>query len=174
MPRKSTKLVITERQQEILREMTVSRVCPQGLARRAEMILRAFERERNAAIAEVLGYERHAIGIWRRRWKASFEKLIDAECVGRPGELRRTIEAVLSDKARSGRRSRFEPDQVAMILAVACEPPEKSGRPLSHWTQPEWADEVVKRGIVPAISARHLGRFLKGGGPSAASQPLWA
>ena len=174
MPRKSTKLVITERQQEILREMTVSRVCPQGLALRAEMILRAFERERNATIAERVGYERHAIGIWRRRWKASFEKLIHAECVGRPGELRRMIEKVLSDQPRPGRSSRFTADQVAMMLTVACEPPEKSGRPVSHWTQPELADEVVKRGIVSSISARHLGRFLKGGGPSTAPESLLA
>ena len=87
MPRKA-KLIITERQQEILRDMTVSRSCPQGLALRAEMILLAFERQQNAAIAERVGYERHAVGMWRRRWKAGFEKLINAECVGRPGDLR--------------------------------------------------------------------------------------
>jgi putative transposase len=50
-----------------------------------------------------------------------------------------------------------------MIITVACEPPEKSGRPITHWTTPELADEVMKRGIVPSISARHVGRFLKGG-----------
>lgn len=174
MPRKATKLVITERQQEILRDMTVSRSCPQGLVDRAEMILLAFDRERNAAIAERVGYERHAIGLWRRRWKAGFEKLIHAECLGRPGELRRTIEEVLSDEQRPGRPCKFDADQVAMIITVACEPPEKSGRPVTHWTAPELADEVKKRGIVPSISARHVGRFLKGGRASAASQPLLA
>jgi len=59
-------------------------------------------------------------------------------------------------------------------LAAACEPPEKSGRPISHWTTAELADEVVKRGIVPAISARHVGRFLKDRRPSTPSQPLLA
>lgn len=34
MPGKAARLIITERQQEILREMTVSRACPQGLADR--------------------------------------------------------------------------------------------------------------------------------------------
>ena len=174
MAGRSAKLVITERQQEILRDMTASRSCPQGLALRAEMILRAFARERNAAIAQRVGYERHAVGIWRRRWKAGFEKLINAECVGRPGELRRMIEEVLSDEQRPGRPCKFAADQVAMIITVACEPPEKSGRPVTHWTTPELADEVIKRGIVPSISARHVGRFLKGGRASAAAQPLLA
>ncbi len=100
--------------------------------------------------------------------------LYAAECGGRPGELRRTIETVLGDAPRAGRRCRIEPDQVALIIAVACEPPEKSGRPISHWTHPELADEVVKRGIVPSISARHVGRFLKDRRPSTPSQSLLA
>ena len=44
--------------------------------------------------------------------------------------------------------------------AVACEPPEKSGRPVTEWTHAELADEVVRRGIVESISPRHLGRLL--------------
>jgi putative transposase len=169
MPGRGAKLVITERQQEILQDMTVSRTCPQGLALRAEMILLAFAREQNAAIAHRVGYERHAVGLWRRRWKAGFEKLINAECVGRPGELRRMIEAVLRDEQRPGRPCKFAADQVAMIITVACEPPEKSGRPITHWTTPELADEVMKRGIVSSISARHVGRFLKGSRAAAAA-----
>ena len=174
MGRRGIKLVITERQQEMLREMTVSRVCPQGLAQRAAMILGVFEGDQNGVIAGRVGCERHAVGRWRRHWKAAFQKLVHAECGGRPGELRRMIETVLSDAPRAGRRCRIEPDQVAMIIAVACEPPAKSGRPISHWTHPELAAEVVKRGIVPSISARHVGRFLKVGRPSTPSQPLLA
>ena len=174
MPRKAAKFIITERQQDILQEMTVSRATPQGLAARAEMILRAFERERNTVIAEHLGYERHAVGIWRRRWKEGFEKLIHAECLGRPGELRKMIETVLSDEPRPGRRCQFDPDQVALIIAVACEPPAKSGRPVSHWTARELAEEVIKRGIVPSISARQVGRFLKDSGPPTPPKPLLA
>ena len=174
MGRRGTKLVITERQQEMLRAMTVSRVCAQGLAQRAGMILGVFEGDQNGVIAGRVGGERHAVGRWRRRWKAAFEQLIHAECGGRPGELRRMIETVLGDAPRAGRRCRIEPDQVALIIAVAGEPPEKSGRPISHWTHPELADEVVKRGIVPSISARHVGRFLKDRRPSTPSPPLLA
>lgn len=45
-------------------------------------------------------------------------------------------------------------------MALACESPEDSGRPISHWTPRELADETIKRGIVKTISPRHLGRFL--------------
>ena len=60
------------------------------------------------------------------------------------------------------------------IIATACEPPEKSGRPVTHWTSRELADEVIKRGIVATISVRHVGRFLKDGGTSTAQESLLA
>ena len=74
MGHRGTKLVITERQQEILQEMTVSRVCPQGLAQRAAMILGVFEGDQNGVIAQRLGCERHAgagDGVGRRRLRNS-------------------------------------------------------------------------------------------------------
>ena len=44
MPGKAAKVVITERQHEILRRWVRSRSCPRGLAQRAEIILLAFDR----------------------------------------------------------------------------------------------------------------------------------
>jgi putative transposase len=88
--------------------------------------------------------------------------------------LRGAIEDVLGDLPRAGCGGKFTAEQIAQIIAVACEPPDKSGRPVSHWTPRELADEVVKRGIVPSISVRHVGRFLKDGGTSAAQEPLLA
>ena len=44
---------------------------------------------------------------------------------------------------------------------MACEDPEDSGRPISHWTGREIADEIKKRGIVDHISPRHAARLLK-------------
>jgi putative transposase len=63
---------------------------------------------------------------------------------------------------------KFSAEQVCQILAVACEKPEECGRPISHWTPRELADEVKKRRIVIAISPRTVGRFSKGSGPEAA------
>ena len=65
-------------------------------------------------------------------------------------------------------------EQIVQIIAVACEPPEHSGRPISHWTVRELADEVQKRGIVATVSPRSVGRFLKRGRVAAAPEPLLA
>ena len=162
-------MIISERQQEVLRSMVWSRSCPQGLAHRAEIILLAFEGFKNEAIADRLGCERH--GIWRKRWKKAFDRLVVIECVEKPSALREAIGEVLGDLPRAGCGGKFAAEQIARILAVACEPPDKSGRPVTHWTPRELADEVVQRGIVPSISVRQVGRFLKGGGASAAPQP---
>jgi len=61
-----------------------------------------------------------------------------------------------------------------MIITVACEPPEKSGRPVTHWTPRELTDEVIKRGIVASISVRQVGRFLKDSGTPTAQKSLLA
>jgi putative transposase len=174
MPGMAAKVIITERQQEMLQTMAFSRACPQGLAHRAEIILLAFEGLKNEDIAKKLNCERHGIGIWRRRWQNAFQRLTVIECIEKPTALREAIEEALGDLPRAGCGGKFTADQIAQILAVACEPPENSGRPVTHWTPRELTDEVIKRGIVPSISVRQVGRFLKDGGTSATQEPLLA
>jgi len=174
MPGMAAKVIITERQQEVLQSLVWSRSSPQGLAHRAEIILLAFEGFKNEQIAERLGCERHGVGVWRRRWQKAFHPLVLVECTEKPSVLREAIAAVLGDLPRAGCGGKFTAEQIALILAVACEPPDKSGRPVTHWTPRELADEVVLRGIVASISVRHVGRFLKDGGPSTASEPVLA
>jgi len=170
----AAKVVISERQQQVLQTMAFSRSCAKGLAHRAEIILLAFEGHKNEDIATKLACERHSIGIWRRRWQYYFERLTVIECVEKPAALREAIAEVLSDLPRAGCGGTFTAEQIALILAVACEPPDKSGRPVTHWTSRELADEVIKRGIVATISVRHVGRFLKDGGTAAAQESLLA
>ena len=174
MPGTAAKVVITERQQAVLQALVWSRSSPQGLAHRAEIILLAFAGWKNEAIAERLGCERHGVGAWRRRWQRAFDRLVVIECVEKPPALRTAIADVLGDLPRAGCGGTFTAGQIAQILAVACEPPENSGRPVTHWTSRELAAEVIGRGIVPTISARHVGRFLKGGRPEAAPDPVLA
>jgi len=174
MPGMAAKVVITERQQQVLQAMVVSRSCPRGLAHRAEIILLAFDGLKNEEIAQQLMCERHGIGTWRRRWQDAFERLTVIECVEKPPALRAAIEVVLGDLPRAGCGGTFTAEQIAQILAVACEPPEKSGRPVTHWTPRELTEEALKRGIVTSISVRQVGRFLKGGGTSTAQEPVLA
>jgi len=161
MPGRAAKVTITERQQQALRTMTRASTSTQALAQRAGMILLAFDRLANEDIARRLGCERHAVGVWRRRWARAFDRLVLVECCEGLPALRRAIAELLGDRPRPGCPGKFTPEQVTQVLAVACEPPEKSGRPVTHWTPRELADEVTQRGIVPSISPRHVGRFLK-------------
>jgi putative transposase len=63
----------------------------------------------------------------------------------------------------SGSEARLTADQVCQIEQLACESPEKAGRPISQWTDREIAAELMARGIVETISARHAARLLKKG-----------
>jgi putative transposase len=174
MPGRAAKILITERQQEVLRTMTRSSTCPQALAQRARMILLSFDGLDNGDIADRIGCERHAVGLWRRRWAEAWQRLVLIECCEKESALPKAIEALLRDLPRSGCPGKFTAEQVTQVLAVACEPPADSGRPVTHWTPRELADEVSKRGIVESISARHVGRFLKYRRTPAAPQPLLA
>ena len=160
MPGKAAKVIVTERPQDLLPRSVRSRSGPRGSAPRAEIIRLAFDRLRNGPVADRLGCERHAVGIWRRRWADAFDTLVRIECLEGLPAPGAAIEDVLSDNPGSGRPGTFAPDQIARIIAVACEPPGESDRPVTDWTPTESAEEGVARGIVPAISARHVGRFL--------------
>jgi hypothetical protein len=127
----------------------------------------AFDGLLNGEIAEQLGLTHRQVGRWRRRRANAWNRLIDIECCESRAALRRAIEAVLGDEPRPGAPGKFTPEQVTRILAAACEPPEKSGRPITHRTAYELTDEVVRRGIVTSISPSQVSRYLR----EAALQP---
>lgn len=174
MPGKAAKIIITERQLAALKTMVASSTCGQGVAQRARMIVLAFAGHTNESIAQEIGCERHIVGVWRRRWVRGWQRLTLVECGEKVSALPRALKRILRDSPRGGWAGKFSAEQVAQIIAVACEPPEKCGRPVTHWTPRELADEVKKRAIVASISVRQVGRFLKDGGIETASQPLLA
>jgi transposase len=160
VPGSAAKIRVTERQLRILQDIAHSRTAAVRLVQRATLILRALDRIDNQDIADEIDLNRNAIGLWRRRWAEAWPRLISVECTETQADLRRAIEDVLSDEPRPGNPGKFTPEQVTQILALACEPPEKSGRPLTHWTAHELADEAQKRGIVASISASQVNRYL--------------
>lgn len=160
MSGKAAKIMCTEKQQSILQQIRRSATAPQRLVQRVGIILIAFTGALNVDIANQLGLARKQVGLWRRRWQQSFDALVAIECCESQAALRRAIEDVLSDAPRSGSPGTFTAEQVTQILAVACEPPGLSGRPIDRWTHRELADEVVLRGIVASISISQVGRYL--------------
>ena len=166
---------LSERQQNLLEQIARSRTNPHRLVQRAQLILFATEGMNNTKIGQQLQLHRHQVRYWRQRWHQSIERLLNLEQEGiSDPALSQRLREVLSDEQRSGGPAKFPLEQIVQIVAVACELPASSGRPINHWTPTELADEVVKRGIVEAISVRSVGRFLKRGSPPTASQSLLA
>jgi hypothetical protein len=164
MPGTAAKVIISERQMEILEGFVRSRTAPVRLVQRARIILLAFAKRNNEEISEIVGLNPLQVGRWRKRWKADWERLIQVECMESRSDLRREIETLLSDRPRSGRKPAYSPEQQAAIVAIACEEPDvQSDRPISHYSHREVADEAVQRGIVESISPSTVGAFLKSG-----------
>ncbi len=67
-------------------------------------------------------------------------------------ELERLIVELLGDRERSGAPVKFTAEQVTQIVALACEDPVESNRPINSWTNRELATEAQLRGIVESIS----------------------
>jgi putative transposase len=136
-----------------LEELVRRHQTPQRLALRARMILLAAGGQNNARIARALATTVDSVRLWRVRW-LGFEGLPLDEL---------SVAERLEDAPRPGKPPTIGAEQVCRIVALACEAPEASGRPISQWTGQEIADEIVRRGIVESISPRHASRLLKRG-----------
>jgi putative transposase len=159
---KPPSIELTPRQLTLLQRLIRRRSAPHQLISRARLILLASEGLNNSQIGHQLHLYRGQVRRWRARWLAAVPHLTAAEAADPVDQhLTRAIEDLLADAPRPGTPPKFTPEQVVQIVALACEPPEESGRPISHWTPRELADEAQMRGIVQTISARSVGRFLK-------------
>lgn len=165
---------ITKRQQKELERIIAKPSSKQAAVLRAKMILMAADGYNNQQIANRLEGHRETVRKWRRRWAAMLPNLAAAEAKMDDKEFNSFILACLQDQVRSGSPGKFSAEQICQIIALACEPPEEYGRPVTHWTPKELAAEAIKQGIVASISARHAGRFLKRSRSEAASVALLA
>ena len=167
-------ITLTSRQRTLLEQWVRQATCAQRTVKRAQIILGAADGLNNQQIATQLGVYREQVRTWRTRWLAAADRLQAVEDQEEEVSLRPFIEDILADAPRSGTPATFSPEQIIDLIAVACEDPQDSGHPLSHWTPSALRREVIKRQIIDAISTRQVGRFLKGSGFEAASESLLA
>jgi putative transposase len=144
---------LTEPVRRGLMALTRRHTISQQIALRARIILAAAKGDNNCEIARQLRISVDRVRLWRERW-------IGLQAV-RLEDL--SLEERLTDLPRPGRPARITPEQQCQIVALACEAPSLSGRPISQWTGREIADEIIKREIVAEISPRHASRLLKRG-----------
>lgn len=161
---KAVEIKLSEAEREALKKLVKAHKTSQQIVLRAGIIQKAGEGKSNVQIGRELSITVDTVRLWRGRWRKW--QAIPLE------EMR--AEERLEDLPRPGCPARITAEQRCQIEALACEKPEGSGRPISHWTQKELAEEIMKRGIVEKISARHVGRLLKRGEYQTTSNPLLA
>lgn len=161
---KPTEVQLSAEDSQDLAQLIRRHSTPQQIALRARIVVAAASGLRNAQIA----HQEDVSVIMVRRWRNRWATLAPIPREGLSAEER------LADLPRPGAPARITADQVCRIVALACEDPEDTGRPISQWTSREIADEVKKRDIVKEISPRHAARLLKRRGSQAASDPLLA
>jgi transposase len=110
---------------------------------RARIVLAAAAGRPNAAIARRLDIGEDTVRKWRARFAGE----------GVPG---------LDDRPRSGRPRVFADVAAAEVKAMACALPAETGVPLARWSSTELAAEAVARGLVDAVSASTVRRWLTG------------
>ncbi len=134
---------------------------PQQLARRGRIILSAAASLNNSQIAREVGLAVATVRFWRNRWLGLQAASLGDPSAGSGQAL--SLEERLRDAPRPWTPARITPEQVCQMVALACEAPSRSGRPISQWTSRELADEIIQQGIVERISPRHAARLLKRG-----------
>jgi putative transposase len=150
---KPSAIELTEEERRGLEGLLRRHTTPQQVALRARLVLAAAAGLNNAQAARQEGVDVGTARLWRARW-LGLRPIALADL---------SVAERLEDAPRSGAPVRITAEQVCRIVALACEAPGDSGRPISQWTGREVADEAIARGIVPAISPRHAGRLLQRG-----------
>jgi putative transposase len=153
MPKRATRVVLSEKEQEALTQITRRHRSEQQVALRARIVLAAAQGQSNAQIARELGINVDTVRLWRDRWARLQESDVETLSVAQR----------LQEAPRPGAIPKFTAEQRCQMAALACEAPAKAGRPISQWTGREIAEEMAARGIVEQISPRHAARLLKKG-----------
>lgn len=134
-----------------LEELVCGHTTEQQIAKRAKIILKSASGQETGSTSREVGVARKTVFNWRKRW-LSLEAIPLEEL---------SVKERLEDLARPGAPLVITATQRCQLEALACESPEKAGRPISQWSGREIADELIQRKIVETISARHAARLLK-------------
>ena len=136
------RIELTPAQSAELHRLARAGTTTQRLALRISIVLLAADGGPNTAIADRLSICVDTAAKWRHRWFTA------------PGL------SCLGDVKRSGRPPTFTPVQIAQVKALACQPAAESGLPLSRWSAPELARQVITDGICPQVSSSTVRRWL--------------
>ena len=161
---KATEIRLSQEEENALTKVVNRHKESQQIVKRARIVLAAHEGKSHGQIMKEVGVSLNTVRRWRSRW-LMFQAVPLTEL---------TVQERLEDDVRPGAPARITADQRCQIEKLACGKPDEVGRPITHWTNREIADEIIKQGIVETISPRHAGRLLKRSRYQAPSNPLLA
>src|SRR5919202_1447429 len=122
------KVVLSERERAGLERLVRTFTTAQQVALRARMVLLAGEGWNNLQIARELGVDDETPGHWRRRW-LRFQGVPLEEV---------SVAKRLADAPKPGAPAKFTPEQACQSIALACERPADSDRPISRLRWAGW------------------------------------
>ena len=160
---KKRTILLTNKQVALLTELSKAHTSTHAHRIRARIILLASQGCTQKKTMTELKITHETVNYWKTRWHDSYAIALAHDEELRGSAYRRAILQILSDKPRPGCPGKFTAEQICQIMNVACETPEESGLPLSHWTLSELGAELVRRKIVDSISNSQLCVFLKSG-----------
>jgi len=148
---RSSGLLLSSAERQALQALINSPRASTKIAQRARIVLAMAEGQTIAQVARSLGVEPNTVRLWRQRWLCGASK----------GYPQLSVLERLADAPRSGRRPTISAEQLQIIKELAAELRRSSARPLSTLSNQELANEIISRGIVHSISARHAARLMR-------------
>ena len=161
MARIAKRVTLTNKQRDVLNQIVTSRAHRQDHIERAKIILLSSNAKQDKQIRSELDLTQPTVSKWRNRWLENKEKLLLIDDAEKGIQYLRKILEILSDDPRPGAPSTFTAEQVCQIMSLACERPEDSELPISHWSLNSLVYEIISRGIAESISRSRVAAFLK-------------
>jgi transposase len=150
----------------VIEGLTRSRTYEHGVVERAKIVAKAADGMSNIAIAAELDVDRQRVRRWRTRF--ALDVVDELERLVEEGADDDVLVAVVvhgfADAPRSGAPRRFNDEQEARLIAIACRRPADFELPHAQWSLTLLAREMIRQGIVDDISPGQIWRWLKKGG----------
>src|SRR4249919_2000926 len=120
-------VIVLPAYREALEALVRAHSTSQHLVLRARMILHAADNIGIRESARELDVWPKTVRYWRGRW--------------RQATAAQSVSGRLADAPRSGAPATYTPDQICAVIAMTCEKPSESERPISYWSRREIADD---------------------------------
>ena len=139
--KKTYLLAVTEQERARLTQLLAARSSPQAEVVRARIVLTCADHPdwSDLHVASSVGACAATVRKWRKRFWSTRS---------------------LNEAPRSGRPRLFRPDVRAQLTALACSLPVETGTPLARWSCAELAAMLIALGVVAAIAATTVWRWM--------------